>query len=103
MLIMENTSVALDERGQGAFYIKEGDEQVAEMSFGISENRLTVYHTEVSPKAEGKGLGKRLFAAMTDYARNNNLKVIPLCPFAHAQFKRHRQEYADIWTPTEED
>jgi predicted GNAT family acetyltransferase len=38
-----------------------------------------------------------LLDAMIDYARKNNLKVITLCPFVHAQFKRHPEEYADVW------
>jgi predicted GNAT family acetyltransferase len=34
---------------------------------------------------------------MAAYARGHHLKVIPLCPFVNAQFKRHPEEYADIW------
>jgi len=34
---------------------------------------------------------------MVDYARSYNLKVIALCPFVSAQFKKHPEQYADIW------
>jgi len=67
------------------------------MEIGIGDGRLTAYHTEVSPKAEGKGLAKKLLSHMVAYAREHHLKVIPLCPFVNAQFKRHPEEYADIW------
>ena len=67
------------------------------MKIGISGNDLTVYHTEVLPKAEGRGLAKKLLSAMVDYARKNNLKVIALCPYVFAQFKRHPEEFANIW------
>lgn len=87
----------LNEKGQGGFYISENGEQLGEMAVSITVSSLIVYHTEVSPKAEGKGLGKILLAAMTDHARKNGLKVTPLCPYVHAQFKRHPEEYADIW------
>jgi hypothetical protein len=73
------------------------DNLLAEMEVSVSDSNVTVYHTEVVPKAEGKGLAKKLLAAMSGYARKNGLKVIPLCPYVHAQFKRHPEEYADIW------
>ena len=94
---MANVSFALNETGAGSFYIEEGNERIAEMVVSISGNNLTVYHTEVFPKGEGKGLGKELLEAMVDHARKNGLKVIALCPFVHAQFKRHPDMYADVW------
>ena len=94
---MDDAKLKLDEKGQGHFFILDGEEEIAEMEISISEDNLTVYHTEVSPKAEGKGLAKKLLATMVDYARKNALKVIPLCPYVHAQFKRHPEEYADVW------
>ncbi len=94
---MGEVKLNLDDKKHGAFYIMDGTEQSGEMVVSISDNDLTVYHTEVVEKAEGKGFAKKLLAAMVDYARANRLKVIPLCPFVHAQFSRHPQEYADVW------
>lgn len=94
---MEEVKLNLDEKKHGHFFINENDEQIAEMQIGISGSDLTVYHTEVSPKAEGRGLAKKLLSTMVDYARKNNLKVIALCPYVFAQFKRHPGEYEDVW------
>lgn len=94
---MEEVKLDFNEKRNGHFYINDNDEQIAEMQIGLSGDDLTVYHTEVSPKAGGKGLAKELLKAMVDYARKNHLKVIPLCPYVFAQFKRHPDEYADIW------
>ncbi|MGN6542282.1 MAG: GNAT family N-acetyltransferase [Ginsengibacter sp.] len=94
---MEQVELTLNEKKHGRFYINENDEQIAEMQIGISGNDLTVYHTEVSSDHEGRGLAKKLLSAMVDYARKNQLKVIALCPYVFAQFKRHPQEYDDIW------
>lgn len=94
---MEAVQLKLDVNGFGHFYVIEGNERLGEMEVSISGSDLTVYHTEVSEKAEGKGYAKLLLKEMVGYARKNSLKVIPLCPFVHAQFKRHPEEYADIW------
>ena len=94
---MENVQLKLDEKGFGHFYIVEDNEQIGEMEVSISGSTLTVYHTEVAEKAEGKGYAKALLQEMVGFARSNNLKVIPLCPYVHAQFRRRPEEYADIW------
>jgi predicted GNAT family acetyltransferase len=51
----------------------------------------------VVPKAEGKGIARKLLNEMVNYARRNNLKVIAFCPYVLSQFKHHPEEYADIW------
>ena len=94
---MDAVKLDLNEKGHGGFYIMEETEQMGEMTVSISGNNLTVYHTEVSAKAEGKGFARKLLIAMVEYARGKGLKVIPLCPYVHAQFKRHPKDYIDIW------
>lgn len=94
---MEDIKLNLNEKGHGHFFVNKNDEQIAEMQIGISGNDLTVYHTEVSPEYEGQGLAKKLLSAMVDYARTNQLKVIALCPYVLSQFKRHAEEYHDVW------
>jgi predicted GNAT family acetyltransferase len=94
---MNKIQLELNDKGRGAFYIMHGDERIGEMLVSISGKELTVYHTEVVPEAEGKGLAKEMFNEMVSYARKNNLKVIALCPYVHAQFTRHSDDYADVW------
>lgn len=99
---MDEVKIKLNEKGHGAFYLTDGVEQLGEMVVSIIDKTLTVYHTEVDAKHEGTGLAKKLLNAMVDYVRKNGMKVIALCPFVHAQFKRHPGEYADIWLKKEE-
>lgn len=94
---MDDVTLKLDENGKGGFYITEEEEQLGEMEISVAHNHLTVYHTEVAAKAEGKGLAKKLLETMVAYARTNGLQVIPLCPYVLAQFKRHPEQYADLW------
>lgn len=99
---MDDVKLNLNDKGHGEFYIMDGAEQMGEMVVSISGSNLTVYHTEVSTKAEGKGYAKKMLNKMVEHARTNHLKVIPLCPYIHAQFKRHPEEYADVWPKEQE-
>lgn len=94
---MNQVKLTLNDKGQGAFIITDAGEQIGEMKIGISNNDLIIYHTEVLPSLEGKGMGKKLLAAMVEYARNNALKVKTLCIFVYGQFKRYPEKYVDIW------
>jgi uncharacterized protein len=94
---MNKIELILDSSGRGAFVIEEGGERLAEMVVGIIGQNLTVSHTEVSEKLRGQGIAAKLLAAMVDYARAHNLKVITLCSYVSAQFKRHPEQYSDIW------
>lgn len=98
---MYEVRLQVNAHGDGAFYVLDGEERLGEMVIGIRKNHLTVYHTEVSAEAEGKGVAKQLLNAMVDHARQNGLKVIPLCPYVHLQFRRHSDEYADVWEKEE--
>jgi predicted GNAT family acetyltransferase len=95
--IMAEVKLKLDNRRRGAFYIEEDGKQAGEMVIGLSETTLTVYHTEVDPAMEGRGLARLMLNAMVAYAREHELQVLPLCEYVHTQFRRHPDEYADIW------
>lgn len=94
---MEDVKLVLNNEGRGGFFIKEDNRRIGEMIISIADDELTVYHTEVAPEAEGKGLAKKMLEKMVSYAREHKMKVIALCPFVHAQFMRHEANYADIW------
>ena len=94
---MNDIALKLQDNGRGAFVIEEGAETLAKMEIGIAGGNMTAYHTEVSDKLKGQGAGTQLLSSMVDYARQHQLKVIPLCPFVQSQFKKHPEKYADIW------
>jgi predicted GNAT family acetyltransferase len=94
---MNEIELKLESNGKGAFVIEEGSERIAEMAIGISGSNMTVFHTEVSDKLKGQGVAAKLLSTMVQYARDKNLKVIALCPYVNAQFKRHPEQYADVW------
>lgn len=87
----------LSSSNRGAFFIEKDGVDVAKMEIGIAGTNMTVYHTEVSDVLKGQGVAGKLLEKMVEYARANQLKVIALCPYVHAQFKKHPEQYVDIW------
>ena len=51
-------------------------------------DKLIIDHTEVNPEFKGQNIGKQLVMAAVAFARANKIRIIPLCPFANAVFKR---------------
>lgn len=94
---METTEVILNESGQGEVLLLSDNKKAGWMQIAIKEGMLEVYHTEVEPLHEGKGFAKILLNQLVTYAREQQLKIVPLCPYVHLQFRRHPDEYKDIW------
>ncbi|SDJ14096.1 GNAT family N-acetyltransferase [Chryseobacterium jejuense] len=97
---MERTEIVLEGR-KGEIQLFSEDKKAGKMDISVIGKKLTVYHTEVDPEFEGKGFAKILLERLVSYARENDLKILPLCPFVHAQFKRHPEEYNDVWLKEE--
>ena len=87
------------EHGQGVFKAYDDQAVIGSMYVNISGSTLKAIHTEVDPAHEGKGIAHQLLDSMVAYARENKMHVIPLCPFVFAQFRRHPEQYADLWQP----
>ena len=78
-----------DNGKKGSFYIEEAGSLLAEMTYVWSgENKFIIDHTEVSPTLEGKGIGKQLVHKAVEFARERNVKIMPLCPFAKRVFDK---------------
>ncbi|WP_316795848.1 GNAT family N-acetyltransferase [Pedobacter agri] len=80
----------------GYFEAKESNVEAGKMSYvWAGDNKIIIDHTEVNPKFSGKGVGKKLLMAIVNYARENNIKIIPLCPFAKSVFDKN-EELSDV-------
>ncbi len=72
-----------EHRKKGAFFIDEDGEWVAELTYTLTgENTMVIDHTEVDPKFRGEHIGEDMVGAAVAYARENSLKIKPLCPYA---------------------
>lgn len=95
---MEKPGHRLTGKG-GTFYYEENGITLAEMVYVMAgEKMLIIEHTDVNISLKGKGVGKKLLAALVDYARIDHIQVIPLCPFAKAVFEKTR-EWQDVLSP----
>jgi predicted GNAT family acetyltransferase len=88
--------IGLEESGSKGRYVYRAHGAEAEMTFAkAGEGIIIIDHTGVPDAFRGQGIGLRLVARAVEDARASGKKVIPLCPFAAAQFRRH-PEWADV-------
>ncbi|MDT0647496.1 GNAT family N-acetyltransferase [Zunongwangia sp. F260] len=81
---------------RGMFYIEGEKGIIAELTYKRQDNNIILIdHTKVDRKFEGQGLATELLKRSVEHARENNLKIDPLCPFAEVQFERHKS-YEDV-------
>lgn len=56
---------------------------------------MALMHTLVPTQARGKGMASELVKYVLDYARAQNLKIVPYCPFV-AKYLTLHPEYNDL-------
>jgi predicted GNAT family acetyltransferase len=76
------------------FEVAEGD-LLAVAMYKREENKIIFTHTGVPDELEGKGVGSALAKTALNYARDNQLEVVPICPFMRAYIDRH-EEYQHL-------
>ncbi|MBD0724011.1 GNAT family N-acetyltransferase [Flavobacterium sp. L1I52] len=81
---------------KGYFYVKVNDRIEAKMTFVFAgPHKIIIDHTEVNPGHNGKNFGKKMVEKAVSFAREKNLKILPLCPFAKKVFDK-TPEYSDV-------
>jgi uncharacterized protein len=71
------------------------DEVVGYLMYRTNDQVVTLIHTEIAERFEGRGLGEQLVAGALDDIRERGLQITPLCPFVAAFLRRH-PDYADL-------
>lgn len=78
-----------DDGKKGAFAAMEKDVQAGLMTYTWAGNdKFIIDHTEVNTDFSGQGIGKKMVMAAVEFAREKDLKIIPLCPFAKSVFDK---------------
>jgi predicted GNAT family acetyltransferase len=76
----------------GRFEI-ELEGEVGVLDYEVADGRMIMPHTEVPVAHRGRGYGEMLARAALDYAREQSLRPVPICPFVRSFIARH-PEYA---------
>jgi predicted GNAT family acetyltransferase len=76
---------------KGVAFIESAEKRLAEMTYSIASPKLIIIdHTEVDDSLRGQGIGRKLLSKIIEKARSENIKIIPLCPFAKSVFDKEK-------------
>lgn len=85
-----------DNGKKGEFLLNLDGIKLAFMTYTYAgPDKIIIDHTEVDESLKGQGVGYKLVEEAVSFAREHNLKIMPLCPFANAVFKK-KTEYKDV-------
>jgi predicted GNAT family acetyltransferase len=74
------------------------DGQLSVLEYTFKNHRLFLTHTEVPPALERHGLGTKLAHAALEYARQNELTVVAICPFVQEYVANHPEYQSFVTT-----
>jgi hypothetical protein len=57
--------------------------------YRIEDGRLVLPSVRVPPAVEGRGIASALTRAALDWAKEQDMEVVPLCPYVQAWLRRH--------------
>ncbi len=79
-----------DDAGKGRYLVRGPGDTIAEMTYRLTgKDQIIIDHTEVPDAFRGTGTGLRLLKTLLADAEKAERKIIPLCPYAAAQFDKH--------------
>ena len=80
---------------RGAFFVEEEGKRVAQLTYTVAGTKIILDHTEIDDSLRGTGTGRKLVAAAVDWAREEDVRLMPLCPFARSVFDK-TPDFADV-------
>lgn len=91
------SEISHEKASSGGRYVTIIDGVEAELTFSKmhSSGNIIADHTGVPSLIGGRGVGKDLVKFMVEDARQNNFKIMPLCPFVRREYSKH-PEWSDV-------
>lgn len=92
-----STDVEREDHGSsGRYVIRLPDDAEAELTYmRRADGTLVADHTYVPPRFRGNNIAEKLVQRLIEDARGDMTKILPLCSYVAAQFRRH-PEWADL-------
>lgn len=80
----------------GMFFIEEQHKKLAEITFQWKDEMTIVAdHTWVDDALRGQNIARQLLNALVKFARENQLKIVPICSYVEVMFRRDKS-LADV-------
>jgi predicted GNAT family acetyltransferase len=84
--------VQINETKKGCFRAVYNEIEAGKMTYTwAGTDKFIIDHTEVNHDFEGQSVGKKMVMEAVLYARENNLKILPLCPFTKNVFDKMKE------------
>ena len=71
------------------------DGYLSKLDYIQDGNNFVITHVGVYPEHRGQGIAAKIVEVSLEYAKQNSLRVIPMCSYAAAYIRRHPQ-YMDL-------
>jgi len=85
-----------DTGSKGRFLYEVDGQELAQMTYRYDgADKMIIDHTEVDPSLKGQGIGYKLVEAAVVFARENQIKILPLCSYVAQVFKK-KSDYNDV-------
>ena len=65
------------------------------VEYSLDDININLHHTYTHPELRGKGLAAHVVRAALEFAKENNMKVIPTCSYVQA-FLGKNEEYKEL-------
>ncbi len=74
------------------------DGHLCKLDYMRDGNNFIIEHVGVDPEFRGQGIAGKLMEVALEYARQNSLRVIPMCSYA-AYYIRKNPQYLELTNP----
>jgi predicted GNAT family acetyltransferase len=77
----------IKDEAKARFAAMDDDKQAGAIFYTSGgKSKIILEHTEVDDAYRGQSIGKKILMWIVEFARKNNIKIIPLCPYAKSVF-----------------